>query len=637
MTNMLSAPVTREASTRNRYAIVQRGSYADTCSAGAMRDHAARKLCAIMQQCRSTPIAASVTRSGRRSRSRGDDRARRPLRRPAPRRAGVSTTTSASSATVSRELGRPQGRAARSRRAPPRGARRGPPARLRRLRGRDPRPGSTARERSRSGIAAPTSWSRRRRTAASPSGSTASGSTGSGRSFRRISTDTRRTGSCCARTRPAPDPRNYAPMLATVDRRLPTGPRLAFEPKWDGYRAPGVRQRRSCDARSRNDNDLTARFPTVARAALARRCARPLRSLDGEVCALDETGPLGLRLLQQGTGTLVFVAFDLLERDGESAARPRLSERERRSRTLLDTSRATASCSRRRSTTARRSSRPRASTGSKASSRSGPRSPYQPGRRSPDWRKLKLEAPPGARDRRLHARPGPPRDGIGALVLGVHDAGGPALGRQRRHGVHRPRARPARKRCCSRCGASDAPFAEVPKMPKVRASDVTWVEPSLVAEVEFAEWTRRRASPGSRLPRPARRQATRTRCVAEQRARCRPRSGAAPRVLKLSNLDKPFWPEEGITKGDLLAYYRDVAPVLVPHLRGPAVHDEALSRRLAGQALLPEGRADAHAGLDPRGALPGLDARRREADDRLRARQRRARAALDGRTWAAST
>ena len=39
------------------------------------------------------------------------------------------------------------------------------------------------------------------------------------------------------------------------------------------------------------------------------------------------------------------------------------------------------------------------------------------------------------------------------------------------------------------------------------------------------------------------------------------------RVLKLSNLDKPFWPEEGITKGDLLAYYRDVAPVIVPHLR----------------------------------------------------------------------
>ncbi len=40
------------------------------------------------------------------------------------------------------------------------------------------------------------------------------------------------------------------------------------------------------------------------------------------------------------------------------------------------------------------------------------------------------------------------------------------------------------------------------------------------------------------------------------------------RILKLSNLDKPFWAEEGITKGDLLRYYRDVAPAILPHLKG---------------------------------------------------------------------
>jgi bifunctional non-homologous end joining protein LigD len=39
------------------------------------------------------------------------------------------------------------------------------------------------------------------------------------------------------------------------------------------------------------------------------------------------------------------------------------------------------------------------------------------------------------------------------------------------------------------------------------------------------------------------------------------------RIVRLSNLDKPYWPEEGITKGDLLRYYRDVAPTLLPHLR----------------------------------------------------------------------
>jgi bifunctional non-homologous end joining protein LigD len=39
------------------------------------------------------------------------------------------------------------------------------------------------------------------------------------------------------------------------------------------------------------------------------------------------------------------------------------------------------------------------------------------------------------------------------------------------------------------------------------------------------------------------------------------------RALRLSNLDKPYWPEEEITKGDLLRYYRDVASTLLPHIR----------------------------------------------------------------------
>ena len=52
--------------------------------------------------------------------------------------------------------------------------------------------------------------------------------------------------------------------------------------------------------------------------------------------------------------------------------------------------------------------------------------------------------------------------------------------------------------------------------------------------------------------------------VRRERAAARRRDQKGKRVLRLSNLDKPFWPEEGITKGDLLAYYRDVAPVARP-------------------------------------------------------------------------
>ncbi len=103
-------------------------------------------------------------------------------------------------------------------------------------------------------------------------------------------------------------------------------------------------------------------------------------------------------------------------------------------------------------------------------------------------------------------------------------------------------------------------------MPRVRKGDVVWVEPKLVAEVEFVEWTH-----DGRLRAPAyqglREDKEATEVRREEPSRSRPRSARASACSSSSNLDKPFWPDEGITKGDLLAYYRGVAPVLVPHLK----------------------------------------------------------------------
>ena len=45
----------------------------------------------------------------------------------------------------------------------------------------------------------------------------------------------------------------------------------------------------------------------------------------------------------------------------------------------------------------------------------------------------------------------------------------------------------------------------------------------------------------------------------------------AGREVRLTNLRKPFWPERGITKGALIQYYADVAPVLLPHIRDRAM------------------------------------------------------------------
>ena len=104
-------------------------------------------------------------------------------------------------------------------------------------------------------------------------------------------------------------------MLATAtDVAAESGEGWAFEPKWDGFRALARVDGGVATFRSRNDNDLTARFRSGAHARSASPSRSPSAVLDGEICALDETGRSGFGLLQQEPGTLVFVAFDVLER-----------------------------------------------------------------------------------------------------------------------------------------------------------------------------------------------------------------------------------------------------------------------------------------------------------------------------------
>jgi bifunctional non-homologous end joining protein LigD len=68
------------------------------------------------------------------------------------------------------------------------------------------------------------------------------------------------------------------------------------------------------------------------------------------------------------------------------------------------------------------------------------------------------------------------------------------------------------------------------------------------------------------------------------------------RSVKLTNLAKPFWPELGITKGDLLQYYADVAPALLPHIRDRAMVMRRYPNGIAGKSFFmkraPPGRPE---------------------------------------------
>ena len=355
---------------------------------------------------------------------------------------------------------------------------------------------------------------------------------------------------------PPADGQPIRPQLASLTDRLPRGPEWLFEPKWDGYRAIVTVEGGEARLTSRNGKDLTERFRVVAR-NVSKAVRTPSAVLDGEVCALDEDGTARFEALQSGSGPLVLLAFDLLELDGEPVRDRPLRERRELLEEVLDPTVRGIRLS------------PAFEDGDallQAAREQGLEGvvakradlPYRPGRRTLAWQKLKLRA---QEDFPIvgYTRGEGKRAKLGALVLarreadGLYWAGnvGSGLGDDE---VDRLRAllRPHER--------ATSPLVETPRMQRVRAKDVTWVEPVLAAEVTFAEKTRE-----DRLRAPVYLGVRDD--VPVERPPIDPVLRRGRRVLKLSNLDKPFWPEEGITKGDLLAYYRDVAGALVPHLR----------------------------------------------------------------------
>jgi bifunctional non-homologous end joining protein LigD len=357
--------------------------------------------------------------------------------------------------------------------------------------------------------------------------------------------------------------REYAPMLATLEKSVPRGDGWLFEVKWDGYRALAYVSQGETTLTSRNQNDLTQRFSTVGK-EIAKAVKTPDCVLDGEVCALDEHGRSSFSAMQQGkAGTpLVYFVFDLLELEGEPLVDLPLSERRTRLERLLDRRNRTVRISEAFDDgdallAAAKEQGLEGIMAKRADSR------YAVGRRTRDWLKVKTHGRQEFIIAGYTKGQGRRAGTLGSLVLAVKrgrelqyvgNCGTGFTGEEIEKLLKK--LRPLERKT--------PPFREVPKMPKVRKGDVVWVEPKLVCEVEFAEWTH-----DGRLRAPSYQGLREDKSADEVRRELpiQDEIRVGGRALKLSNLDKPFWADEGITKGDLLAYYQTVAPVLVPHLK----------------------------------------------------------------------
>ncbi|HZP52064.1 DNA ligase [Actinocrinis sp.] len=326
--------------------------------------------------------------------------------------------------------------------------------------------------------------------------------------------------------------RAIAPMLATLGR-LPSDAqdsRFGYEVKWDGVRAIGYLGRDRFQLVSRNDRDITAAYPelTPRSAELARLAGRRGLVVDGEIVAFDAAGRPSFGALQQRMHVrdaariarlsertpVAYIVFDVLRRDGRSL----LDEPYRERRSILAALDLAAVSS---------WQTPDYQAGDGAGLYAATReeglegviakrleSTYQPGRRSPDWIKIKHVRTQEVVVGGWTPGEGRRRGAIGSLLLGIPVASagtgsgtGTSGSRTGRRGGSANDTAPDALEFVGLVGTgfTEQSLADLGKrldalaterspfggrVPPAIEREARWVQPKLVGEVVYAERTR---------------------------------------------------------------------------------------------------------------------------------------------------
>jgi bifunctional non-homologous end joining protein LigD len=258
----------------------------------------------------------------------------------------------------------------------------------------------------------------------------------------------------------------------------------AFEGKWDGYRLLVEADHGSMRMRSRRGRDVTKEYPQLQ--SLAADLADHHVVLDGEVVALDASGvPRFTEMQNRVRATRIeFWAFDLLYLDGRSLLRARYRDRRQLLETLAsDGSLVVPELLPGDGAEALDYSRKHHWEGVIAKKRD---STYQPGRRSASWIKDKYWRTQEVVIGGWRAGEGGRTSGIGSLLMGIPTAGGLHFaGRVGSGFTERDLSR--LKATLAPLHTDESPF-DAP-LPTRDTKGVTFVEPTLVGEVRYSEWT----------------------------------------------------------------------------------------------------------------------------------------------------
>ena len=299
---------------------------------------------------------------------------------------------------------------------------------------------------------------------------------------------------------PAAKPRFIEPMKAKLVEKPPATDDWVYELKFDGIRLIAIKADKRVSLLSRNENELSGRFPAIVE-AIKNLPAREF-VIDGEVVALDDEGRSSFQLLQalqmEGRKSPVyFYAFDFLQLDGKSLLGLQLEARKK----FLEELCAGAGDPIRYSGViggdAKRLLEEVERRGLEGLIGKQRNSVYEPGRRSGAWIKLKCvneqEFVIGG-----YTPPQGARKHFGAILVGYYDnnklvfAGkvGTGFTAKSLSILHKKLQKEAR---------NDCPFVDLPSKQNGQwvqgitpsmMKKMHWVNPKFIAQIKFAEWTR---------------------------------------------------------------------------------------------------------------------------------------------------
>jgi len=370
------------------------------------------------------------------------------------------------------------------------------------------------------------------------------------------------------------------PQLATLVDAIPQGSGWVFEMKYDGYRCLAAIAGEDVRLFTRNGNDWTTQF-SVLREPLSRLTGGSAL-IDGEICAFDAKGRTDFSTLKAALssgGALVYFVFDLLEIDGEDLRDKPLVERKARLEKLIGKVEASSPIqfSQHVEGNGQKVLDALCAAGHEGVIAKRADAPYR-GERSKTWLKIKClkrqEFVIGG------WRPSEKKKTFASLLLGAWDNdkfvyhGRVGTGFSERDAAALQAALDKRARKTS-------PFVNAPRDIARRAN---WVEPDLVAEIAYSEVTpdgalRHPSFIGLREDKPAH-------SVTMEIASAPPDTGSAGSGdkpvqhldpakgeavaeklgVRLTSPERVAYPGQGVTKGELVAYYDAVSEAMLPYI-----------------------------------------------------------------------